>query len=106
MGTFSAVSRFSGSSNEGGEEHAEISRFLGIIIAMYYSDHNPPHFHVKYNEYRALFSIGDLKILEGELPPKVIALVLEWAFANRDELMEDWQLATSRQPLKSIKPLV
>ena len=27
----------------------EISRFLGIIITMYYNDHNPPHFHVRYN---------------------------------------------------------
>jgi hypothetical protein len=59
----------------------EISRFLGIIIAMYYKDHRPPHFHVKYGDYKASFSINELKITEGSLPPRVISLVLE-AFAK------------------------
>jgi len=36
----------------------ELSRFLGISILMYFDDHNPPHFHVKYDEYRALISIS------------------------------------------------
>ena len=31
----------------------EISHFYGIFIYMYFSEHNPPHFHVKYNEYTA-----------------------------------------------------
>jgi hypothetical protein len=31
----------------------ELSRFLGIVILMYFRDHNPPHFHVEYNEHRA-----------------------------------------------------
>lgn len=44
----------------------EICRFLGIIIAMYYKDHNPPHFHVRYNEYKASISIKDLAVLEGK----------------------------------------
>lgn len=54
----------------------EVSRFLGIIISFYYDEHNPPHFHVKYNEYRATFLINELKIQDGFLPKKVIALVL------------------------------
>lgn len=41
----------------------QISRFFGIIISMYYKDHNPPHFHVLYNEYEALIAIGDLRVL-------------------------------------------
>lgn len=28
----------------------EISRFYGIIIRMFYNDHNPPHFHVIYQD--------------------------------------------------------
>ena len=83
-----------------------ISRFLGIIILMYYNEHNPPHFHVKYNEYRAVFSINELKLVEGELPQRVASLVLEWAFLHRDELLEDWNLASEKKPLKPIDPLV
>ena len=84
----------------------EIARFLGIIITMYYREHNPPHFHVKYNEYKAIFTIEDLKMIEGDLPKRVVSLVLEWAFAHREELVEDWNLAVENKPLKNIEPLV
>ena len=84
----------------------EISRFLGIVILMYYNDHVPPHFHIRYNEYRAIFSINELKIIEGNLPKKVISLVLEWSYEHRDELIENWQLSISKKPLKKIAPLV
>lgn len=83
-----------------------ISRFLGIIITMYYRENNPPHFHVKYNEYKAIFTIEDLQMIEGNLPKRVVSLVLEWAFAHREELLEDWNLAVENKPLKTIKPLV
>lgn len=83
----------------------EISRFLGIIIAMYHNDHAPPHFHVKYGDYKAVFSINDLKLIGGKLPPRVISLVLEWAFLHREELLQDWELAMEEKPLKKIKPL-
>jgi len=83
----------------------EISRFFGIIIAMYYQDHNPPHFHVRYNEYKASVSIEDLAILDGKLSPKALGLVIEWASQHQDELMEDWKLAEKLAQLKPIKPL-
>jgi hypothetical protein len=54
----------------------EISRFLGIIITMYFDEHNPPHFHVRYNEYRASMEIKTLNILRGELPAKAAILIL------------------------------
>jgi hypothetical protein len=47
----------------------EISRFLGIVITMYFNDHEPPHFHVRYGELRATFSIDALQVLDGQLPP-------------------------------------
>jgi hypothetical protein len=47
-----------------------ICRFYGILIQMYYDDHNPPHFHAVYGEYKVVISIQDLAILEGDLPPK------------------------------------
>lgn len=83
----------------------EISRFLGIIIAMYYQEHNPPHFHVRYNDYKAAISIKDLALLEGKLPPKVLGLVIEWASQYQDELLEDWSLAQQLQALKPVAPL-
>ncbi len=83
----------------------EISRFLGIVIAMFYKDHNPPHFHVRYNQYKAIISINDLAVLEGNLPPKVLGLVIEWASLHRSELAEDWKLAEELAELKKIPPL-
>ena len=35
----------------------EICHFCGIVITMYKPDYNPPHFYVRYNEYRALIDI-------------------------------------------------
>ncbi len=84
----------------------EICRFLGIVIAMYYSEHAPPLFHAKYGEYRAAFSINDLKIIEGELPQRIVALVLEWSFEHRNELLDDWELVAKKEELKKIPPLV
>lgn len=83
----------------------EISRFLGIIVAMYYQEHNPPHFHVRYNEYKAVISIKDLALLKGKLPPKALGLVMEWASQHQNELMEDWELAKQWEALKPIEPL-
>ena len=84
----------------------EISRFFGIVIAIYYREHPPPHFHAKYGSETGVFSISDLKLIEGRLPKRAISLVLEWAFEHRDELMEDWELAMARKPLRKIPPLV
>lgn len=84
----------------------EISRFLGIVIAMYYKDHSPPHFHAKYGGQRAAFSISELEMIEGALPPRVVSLILEWAFEHRKELIENWQLAEQHGELRTIAPLV
>jgi hypothetical protein len=84
----------------------EISRFLGIVIAMYFKEHAPPHFHAKYGGQRAAFSIQDLRLIEGKLPHRVTSLVLEWAFQHREELMEDWARAERREDLQKIEPLV
>jgi len=73
---------------------------------MYYKDHPPPHFHVKYGEKVAVFSIEDLKLMEGHLPGRIISLVLEWAFEHREELMDNWELAIANKPLRLIPPLV
>ena len=46
----------------------EICRFLGIVITMYFNDHNPPHFHVRYEDFRAIVGIDPLELREGSLP--------------------------------------
>ena len=83
----------------------EISRFLGIIITMYYSEHPPPHFHVRYGDYKAVVSIEPPSLMQGTLPPRVHGLVIEWATLYRDELLANWQRAMAQSPLKPIEPL-
>jgi hypothetical protein len=83
----------------------EISRFFGIIVLMYFKDHPPPHFHVRYGEQRALISIEALTLLEGKLSPRALGLVVEWASLHREELMADWELARRQRPLNTIRPL-
>jgi Domain of unknown function (DUF4160) len=84
----------------------EISRFLGIIIRMFYNENNPPHFHTIYNEFEVEIDIRTLEILKGKLPNKVYNLVIEWALEHRTELMEDWDLMRNDNKPKPIKPLV
>ncbi|MFH1227756.1 MAG: DUF4160 domain-containing protein [Planctomycetota bacterium] len=83
----------------------EICRFLGIIIAIFYDDHNPPHFHARYGEHKAVIKLDDLTILEGVLPPRVLGLVIEWASLHKEELANDWNMARDGKPLLPIKPL-
>jgi hypothetical protein len=92
--------------NVKGHDMPEISRFLGIVIAMYFKEHAPPHFHAKYGGQRAAFTINDLNLLEGKLPPRIVSLVLEWAFNHRAELLENWKRAERQESLKDIEPLV
>ena len=83
----------------------EISRFYGIVIGMFYNDHAPPHFHVRYNEFKASVAIRNFELIDGRLPPKVLGMVVEWAAAHQPELMADWELAEKQQRPEKIKPL-
>lgn len=83
----------------------ELSRFFGIVIAMYYEDHAPPHFHARYGGQSASFEIGSLRLLAGSLPPRARALVTEWGAMHTRELLEDWELAQAGEPMKRIEPL-
>lgn len=68
----------------------EISRFFGITIAMYYNEHNPPHFHARYGSYKVEVEIRTLAVLAGSLPPRAMGMVVEWASNHQEELMENW----------------
>ena len=88
-----------------GSPMPEISRFLGIVIAMYYDDHNPPHFHARYGAHRLEVDIRTLAVLAGRFPPKALGLVMEWASLHQEELMQDWDLARQQAELNKIAPL-
>lgn len=82
-----------------------ISRFLGIVIAMYYNDHAPPHFHARYGDLEIRVNIENGEIMSGKFPRRAQNLVLEWLALHREELINDWYLAEERKPLKKIEPL-
>ena len=73
---------------------------------MYFNDHVPPHFPVKYNESRASVEISTLSILDGEIPPRVHGLVIEWAELHRDELLLNWNTLREAGEYRKIEPLV
>ncbi len=83
----------------------EISRFFGIVIKMYWDDHTPPHFHAFYAGEQALIDIRTLSLFAGQLPPRALGLVIEWANLHQQELLADWRRAQGQEPLKKIAPL-
>jgi hypothetical protein len=83
----------------------EVTRFFGIVIRMYFSDHDPAHFHAQYGEYEAVVEIETLAVIRGDLPRRAVALVLEWAALHRHELRSDWERARVGTPLQAIAPL-
>ena len=83
----------------------EISRFFGIIIAIFYNEHNPPHFHAKYGDFEVLLRIDNGEILAGELPRRALNLVEAWRLLHVSELQANWYLAAEHKPLRNIEPL-
>ena len=82
-----------------------ISVFYGMVIQMYWDDHAPPHFHVRYAEARATIGIRSLQVLTGSLPVHAERLVLQWAAEHQIELLENWTLCELRMTLNKIQPL-
>jgi hypothetical protein len=83
----------------------ELSRFFGIIIAMYYNDHAPPHFHAKYGDDEATIRIDTGDVLEGLLSSRARRLIEEWRLLHQAELTDAWARARAREPLNKIPPL-
>ena len=81
-----------------------ISRFLGILITMYWNDHAPPHFHAKYGEYEITVIIHT-GIVEGRFPKRALRHVMEWYDLHKDELLNNWKLCQSNEAPVFIEPL-
>jgi hypothetical protein len=82
-----------------------VSRFFGILILMYFNDHAPPHFHVRYGGKKAVIDIEQLRVIEGNLPPRVLGLVAERTSLHQDELRSNWLLAAKHVEPHPIQPL-
>ena len=83
----------------------QISNFFGIIIRMFYDEHNPPHFHAQYGEYKCCIDIHSLAVIEGFLPARALGLVIEWAILHKKELSENWHRIEQQKPVEKIAPL-
>ena len=82
-----------------------VAYFLGIAVRMFYNDHDPPHFHVHYQGYRARVLISNGEVIDGRLPPTASRLVRDWAALRRRALMRNWDAARSERQLEKIAGL-
>lgn len=82
-----------------------ISRFFGIVIAMYWEDHVPPHFHAKYSGDEALINIRTGEVVRGSFPRRALTLLDEWRRVHMQELLDNWERAHRREALTYVEPL-
>jgi hypothetical protein len=82
----------------------EISRFLGIVIGMFYNEHGIAHFHAVYGEKKMVMEIESGRI-HGDFPPRALQHVTEWAEMHKGELLANWDHARRGEPLTRIEPL-
>lgn len=82
-----------------------ISRFFGIVIAMYFDDHGPPHFHARHADGSAKVRIDTLEVIESTLGRRQLRFVLAWAELHQDELSENWRRARAGETLHEVEPL-
>ena len=79
-----------------------ISLFYGIVIQMYWRDHNPPHIHAHYQGHEALFAISDASVIAGKLPPTARGIVEGWIERRRPELLANWERARRYEALEMV----
>lgn len=72
---------------------------------MFWNEHEPPHFHARYGNFSGVIEIESLKLMKGDLPPRVFGLIIEWAVQHKSELLNNWEIARERKPLSKIEPL-
>ena len=85
----------------------ELSRFKGIVIHLLFRDnkeHNKPHVHVTYGEYKATIGI-DGELLAGKIPHRQLKMVVGWLAVHEEEAYAAWNLAVSGEHYEKIEPL-
>jgi hypothetical protein len=78
---------------------------MGIVIAMYFDDHGPPHFHARHAEGSAKVRIDVVDVIDSTLPQRQLRMALAWAELHQDELLENWRRARAGETLEWIEPL-
>jgi hypothetical protein len=84
---------------------AEISRFYGIVVSIFFLDHGIPHIHGRYGGYQASISIADGSVLGGHLPRKELRCLREWILVNQADLYATWDRARRGRAVTRIPPL-
>ncbi len=82
----------------------EISRFYGIIIRMFFNDHNPPHFHAEYGDYKCIVNLND-EVVTGFMPKRALKLIFEWLDLHKEELLVNWEKCLNNIQPDNIEPL-
>ncbi len=83
----------------------EICRFFGIIVRMYYNDHEPQHLHAEYQGNKILVDFRG-NVLRGSLGSHTaLRLLREWIDLHVEELRQDWDRARQGRDLQKIPPL-
>ena len=72
---------------------------------MYPDDHNPPHFHARYQDKEIVMAIRSINLLNGKFPPRIMYLIKEWAEIHQSELSNNWHLLKHGKEPKKIAPL-
>jgi hypothetical protein len=82
-----------------------ISAFFGIVIRMFYQDHEPPHFHAEYQGQQAKCDFSG-ELIAGSIRSRTARdLIRRWAHSHRRELEENWEKMRGGRPLDRIAPL-
>ena len=82
----------------------EICRFYGIVIFVHYDDHEPLHFHARYQRQEVTMDI-QTGLVQGEMSRRALRMLFEWSEKHQEELERNWQRARERKPLERIPPL-
>ena len=83
----------------------EISRFFGMVIIMYWNEHNPPHFHVEYGDEDGVIDIQQLKMTKGNLSRRALNMIIDWTELHQEELLNDWDMCQKNLVPNKIQPL-
>lgn len=67
-----------------------VATVAGVVIRLYYADHEPAHVHAVAGEDEMLVAIADGRVIAGDLPGPQRRAVLAWAAEHRAELALAW----------------
>ena len=68
-------------------------------------EHNPPHIHAYYQDYKTTIRVQNCEIIEGQIPSRQLRLIQAWIEIHRDELLADWELCQNGEKPFQIEPL-